>query len=1001
MQTADIVINSLYLLATGAGATLGAAAALKTLRAARGSNQTGSSSAETEIRKPKTGDTRSTECLALLPNGIIRLRNGSFVRGFWIETSNTMWSPSGEVDALYDNIGATLRAALPIGTGIQWRFTKHPDDDDYLAERRRELLKKDDVHPIAQSLRLDQLDYCEMLSANGYFHRSGETLWVTLPLKHRNQNSRNAITETVSKVRKNGLKGFAEGAQMRGIALRSVEEETELLKEAEEYFAEIQSTCPLKATPLTRDETWQALYYNYNENATSAPPAPSSPMIDLKYSLCTTEKIRANGNWFLMHGDTPATIITLFVPPESEEGKRRGCYAGMMRYLSENADLRGRYTTLTEFLTEEKAKTESELKTSKYFLRVFNQARPNSVISQVDKKKKRAHEQMDEIEEELLDDAQNLVKMRFRVIVYGDPAKTNEELEKSLKKLDQLCKSLIKTMRGRWRGADIALEDEIGLRELYETTLIGNMEMKGATGRELKEQSYSYCAFVPAETAWQGMNSPHSIKRTFMGKHYGINFWRNPLTKSPAVGILGVPGSGKSVEAATYIVDTLAEMPRARVKVVDFGETYAALCEVLEGRHLRLHPDEKRAINIWDYDELKDGEPPEEAQITLVVEDAIILAGFDESTDSGQMRSGILFKCVVEVYKDFVPRNKYGNGKKHEPTLIHLLEKLKHFPFQNPEEITQAAQLLSALERYEGHPLLDAVTHKDFKQDTPLEVYELDSLHLYPKSVRKALAFRVGSKVIRSIGEKVNGEYAPMLLVFDEMHEYNNPDQPELKVIFRALEKGGRKGRKTNVVTIFATHAFEDLADMPGITKSAGVFIVGKQDEINKLKETRKWSEETANAVLSVSSEPGSYSQFVINVGVGTNQKSELIVSDLSSKMLWAVTSDPNERNAREQVRRYFPEMSMEDVCDWLADRYPRGLAYAGLTEIEAIHFPAQLLRQPREIAPAADRADFNRYSSSAESFVQTNLQDEDNARRELQAALSEEDLDQILSTIS
>ena len=941
----------LFLLAAGTGLGTGTTLALKTLKNFRSTRPVAD---EDEFSNEKTKSDRSgrrnTNCLSLLKDGTIRTRTGQYVRGFWLDPAESLWDSAAGIDHLYDELAKMLRANLPVGTGLQFRLSVHPEDGEYLLHQKLETIGKENTHPIAEQLKLDQLDHLSWLSGLGLFQRSRLTLWVYLPLKSEEEEGRNIITESFRNFKNKGFKGLKPGKDY-DIVKRRIDEEKILLEKARSLFEEVKQTCPLGITEMNREETWQALYFGYNENADSVPPAPVSALSDLKPLLCSGESIKHSNNWYLLHGNTPVTLLSMFVPPESN-GKRRGCFAGMMRKISNNAGIRGRFTIIPEYITQEKADVEKRLSFSKYKIKIASN-RPSGGQKPT-KKNKAAFEQIDQIEEELVSQSETIVKMRLTFVVYGDQAFTKDELDKSTDDLQKLVQKIIKNVRKYWSGADVAIEEPLALREIYETTLLGNMKMKD-TGRELFEQIFSYCSFIPAEDAWQGMKSPHTVKKTLTGKRFGINLWNNPLTKSPTVCVLGGSGAGKSIEVGTIITDALATMPNCRVNVVDFGETHAPLCEVLEGRHIRYLPDEVRTINVWDYKGLEIGEPPDEAQLNLVVEDTAILAGFDPDTDLGRVRTGIIYKCVSEVYKDFVPRNLQSNGRRYEPTLTHLINKLRHFNFETAQDLEQAAQLASILMVFEKHPWLDAPTHEFYRQESRFDVFELDSLDQFPLTVRKVLAFRTGSRVIRAIGEKnADGEYTPTLNIFEEMHEYNDPDQKYLRYIFRAMKKGGRKGRKTNVITMLSTHGYEDMALIPDVTRTAGVFIIGKQDDVTELKKMRKWTDEVAAGVLSVDSKPGDYAQFVVNVGMGDNQKTELIQSDLSSLMLWTLTSDPNERNARERVKRHFPHFSTFDACSYLAGIYPRGLTYSGKTEIDAIHLPplpaGEQEESPREL---------------------------------------------------
>jgi len=67
----------------------------------------------------------------------------------------------------------------------------------------------------------------------------------------------------------------------------------------------------------------------------------------------------------------------------------------------------------------------------------------------------------------------------------------------------------------------------------------------------------------------------------------------------------------------------------------------------------------------------------------------------------------------------------------------------------------------------------------------------------------------------------------------------------------------------------------------------------------------------------------------------GHDQTIEMIQIDLAPVELWTYTTNLCERNARARVVALRPEWSLADVIAWLAVYYPRGLASAGLVEID------------------------------------------------------------------
>jgi len=238
-----------------------------------------------------------------------------------------------------------------------------------------------------------------------------------------------------------------------------------------------------------------------------------------------------------------------------------------------------------------------------------------------------------------------------------------------------------------------------------------------------------------------------------------------------------------------------------------------------------------------------------------------------------------------------------------------------------------------ALSNYIGHPWLDAPTHPDYEQKSPFDVYELGSLKDFPQDIKQSLAYRIAAHVARSIGRRrEDGTRAPTANLFDEMWEIKE----EYPFIFKVLQHAGRKGPKENSITILATHAFEDIEDVASLSKTGNVLFIGKQlGDYSKIVAHAKLSVNGTDAIGHIKTAPGRFSQFVMVIGTGPDQVVEIVQHELGPLMLWILTTNADERNARSLVSSYHPEWSEIQVNSWLAQRYPRGLTAVGLREID------------------------------------------------------------------
>src|SRR5205823_14777853 len=123
----------------------------------------------------------------------------------------------------------------------------------------------------------------------------------------------------------------------------------------------------------------------------------------------------------------------------------------------------------------------------------------------------------------------------------------------------------------------------------------------------------------------------HSLHSTATGHVIGIDLFDRNRIPSPLIQFIAAPHGGKSIQMAQFACDILVSLRDASVNAIDIGETLLPLVTVLGGRYIRPQPDEVRAINIWSYEGLKDGEMADDIQKALVVGDLKMLARVTEA----------------------------------------------------------------------------------------------------------------------------------------------------------------------------------------------------------------------------------------------------------------------------------------------------------------------------------------------------------------------------------
>lgn len=852
----------------------------------------------------------------------LRHKDGALTVAYQVETPATMFADDALVDIRYDDLARMLAFEKPPGTLVQFRYSTTPDLGQAITSviSSRALA---DTHTLALLLQSSNLEYLRGAAQSLPYRRSVLTMWIRVPPKKRGNPTMGALADfrdaLRQAMRERGIvstlrqltKIYARTAD-DSVVRRTLEAEQQAYSHANRVWRLFENSSPLRLRRFNRQEIWEAVFFSHCQNSNSAPILLDRPGRDLRDYLCG-ETVEGELN-YLMHGEYPVTIVSMFTPPNEF------VTADALRSLIGRRDFNLRHTIVTEYLFPEQRKETKRLdRRIKQVKRTFTRRdNPEGAA---------ALRSLRAVREEVAGARESLLPTRFYVLLYGERARNLSELKQSVEILDEQCERMVAAIR-QMPGANADREEPEALRALYHTALAGELS-PGLTGRELTEISTSVVALAPTEDSWQGATRPHTLLSTVTGRLVGIDLFDRNQIPSPLIQIIAAPRGGKSILMAQFACDILASLSDASVNAIDIGETLLPLVTVLGGRYIRPRPNEVRAINIWSYPELKDGEMPDDIQKALVVGDLKMLA---RVRDDDKTAEDIISAVVAQVYENIVSQNGPGRPL-FEPVLSHFVAQLRTYPFDAEIVRERRETLVLALNNYIGHPWLDAPTHSDYENKTPFDVFELGSLRDFPNDIKLSLAYRIAAHVARSIGRRrADGTRAPTANLFDEMWEIKD----EYAFIFKVLQHAGRKGPKENSITILATHAFEDIEDVASLSKTGNVIFVGKQlGDFSKIIAHAKLSENGATAINHIKTAPGRFSQFVMVIGTGPDQVVELVQHELSPLMLWTLTTNADERNARSIVSAYYPDWSETQVHAWLAQHYPRGLTAVGLREID------------------------------------------------------------------
>jgi hypothetical protein len=909
------------------------------------------------LSKPK-GARRTTNIHGVNSLGYLRQTDGSYTKAYVVEMPATLYADDTAVDRIYNDWARMLQSLKLQGCIVQVRHDVWPDSGRALNTHIKAQAHTKDTFMPARMLHTVGLTGTESAAQAGQYQDDRLTLWVRVPVRQANDPSRARLSRIFSffpalarEVRANGIGSFIRAVatswartNVEHLCVRARADEEAACEQASQVFASIEHMCPLELRAFTREEMWRETYLSHRLNERTAPQLAEIEGADIRQHLCGEEI--TGGGQFVMHGDYPVAIVSLFRPPTPVIS------AGMLRVMTANPNLVFRHTTVVEYITLDQEKAKARLRDQYKDLSRAQTAvaRKSPAAGNDDPEALAAQADIKHLREEMAGGRESLIEARVYVLVYGERARNRSELRESVKRLNEYCRHVVSAL-GRIPGADAAREAPTALRALYPQAITGETDLQ-KTGREFTETTRSLARLAPLESVWRGSRRPHTLVTTPSQHLIGFDLFDASEVPSPLGLLLAGSRGGKSVLLSEIITNALATIRKLRVRVVDYGNSQEPLVAALGGRHLKFDPAERATINIWDYPGLEHGLPPSELQKWYVVQDALQLARVDTSDSSNpyaRFAEDILTLMVREVYHNEVPRNATGRPK-HEPRHEHLLEMLATYQFDDEEADAVRTQLRIALETFRGDPFIDAPTSPQFAEESPLDVYEMKSLENFSDRVRQSLAFRIVARVIQSEGKReADGTWTKMLLAFDEMWEYTR-NYPK---VVAAIDRYARTGGKEGVLTLLATQAFKDITGTPespnlighSLMANVGVKFIGVQTgDYADMARKFKFTVATVAAIDSIKNMPGHYSEFVGIWGAGSHQQVQKLRVVLNSPLkLWTYTSNNDERNARKRVQFLRPHWHPVQVHMWLAEHYPQGLVAAGLTEIDEALLDAEV----------------------------------------------------------
>jgi type IV secretory pathway VirB4 component len=464
-----------------------------------------------------------------------------------------------------------------------------------------------------------------------------------------------------------------------------------------------------------------------------------------------------------------------------------------------------------------------------------------------------------------------------------------------------------------------AISETLAKRRLYFSSLPGTAE---ADRRDQDMLTPNAADLLPVETPWQGTpRSPLFLFETPYRQLIPFSPFDPSLSDANAL-LMAKSGDGKTVQ--TQLLLSMAARVNPLISIIERGDSYRPLTELMGGRMITMSLDSDQTINPWD---LPNGErQPGKDQVAFLKNLTRHMLGENPAEDT-ELLDNLITEAILRTYKRAAIRSSNPI-----PTFSDLRDELAQWRDEEKNERVQDEAHLAAikLRSWTGEKGIYA---KLFDQPTTIS---LDSPWLFFNVEQLAddprLETAMSLLIARATSQRASGKTGRMsITVLDECwFLLDSPVlAPEVVQLFRTARK-----RNSSVWGIsqtaedFVGNEAKPRVHGAGIVKNATTKIIGRQPgDMTALREHLHLNDTAIHQIKHLSApRKGRSADVLIAVGekAETTHTIRLVPTPLD---YWITTTYARERHYRAWWLAHHKDRPLIEAYQELAREFPFGLS--------------------------------------------------------------------------